>query len=203
MTAHSKSATHQAELATRDETAQFGFWVYLLSDVMIFGALFATFMILRHNTAGGPSAEEIFEPHYVLMQTMLLLASSFTCAVALLAARHEKLREMRYYLLATLALGAMFLLLELVEFYKLSAEGITWQTSAFLSSWFALVGTHGLHILIGLTWLATLLVHIRKARTLSPHMLRRLGLFGLFWHFLDLVWIAIFTIVYMFGVGGV
>lgn len=192
---HSPSA-----IVTQTETTRLGFWLYLLSDVMIFGALFATFMILRHNTAGGPSAEDIFEPPYVLLQTIALLLSSFTAALALLAARHSKLAHMRRYLYLTVVLGATFLLMELYEFAKLIVEGHTWQTSAFLSAFFTLVGVHGLHILVGLLWLGAFLYYYRL-RGMDHNMIRKLGLFVLFWHFLDLVWIWIFAIVYMFGVG--
>lgn len=191
------------ELAEREETTRFGFWIYLLSDVMIFGALFATYMILRHSTAGGPSIQDIVEPGYVLIQTMLLLTSSFTCAIALLTVKHKKIRTVQYYLSLTWLLGLMFLALEIVEFTKLYIEGHSWQASAFLSGFFALVGTHGLHIVVGLIWLTVMILVISKRQTINPHLARRLGLFGLFWHFLDLVWIFIFTIVYMFGVGGV
>lgn len=190
---------HAHELREREEVSRFGFWLYLLSDVMIFGALFATFMVLRHNTAAGPSASDIIEPPYVLLQTIVLLASSFTVAVALLAAKTGQLRDMRRFLWATLLLGALFLGLELKEFAVMVADGHSWRESAFLSSFFALVGTHGIHILIGLIWLSVWLYYYAK-RGLDKNMLRRLGLFALFWHFLDIVWIWVFTIVYMFGV---
>lgn len=200
----STEKTHlAAELQDRDETTRLGFWIYLLSDVMLFGALFATFMILRHGTADGPTIQDIVEPGYVLIQTMLLLASSFTCAIALLAFKYRKRAVARYHLIVTWMLGAMFLVLELLEFTKLYLEGHSWQASAFLSGFFALVGTHGLHILIGLIWLTVLIVVVYKKKTISSHTMRRLGLFGLFWHFLDLVWVFIFTIVYMFGAGGI
>ena len=188
------------QLAEQNDTVRFGFWIYLLTDVMLFGSLFATFMVLRHNTAGGPSAKDIIDPNFVLLQTLALLASSFTVAVALLAARHGKLRQMQSYLWATFVLGSIFLGMELYEFTHLVQAGHGWTTSAFLSSFFALVGTHGAHITVGLIWLVAWLAYFYK-RGLSPHMLRKLGLFSLFWHFLDIVWIWVFTIVYMFGVG--
>lgn len=192
------TAAHQAELREREEVSRFGFWIYLLSDVMIFGALFATFMVLRHNTAGGPAGVDIVNPPYVLLQTIALLASSFTAAVALLAAKTGHLRDMSRYLWATLILGAIFLGLEINEFVVMVADGHSWRESAFLSSFFTLVGTHGVHILVGLIWLSVWLYYYAK-RGLNEHMLRRLGLFVLFWHFLDIVWIWVFTIVYMFG----
>ncbi|HTK39559.1 MAG TPA: cytochrome c oxidase subunit 3 [Patescibacteria group bacterium] len=194
------SVSHPLEQMEKVEATRLGFWLYLLSDVMLFSALFATFMILRHNTAGGPAGVDIFSPPYVLLQTMALLISSFTAAVALSAANHRKRREAIRYLIATGVFGLVFLGMELMEFSKLVGEGHTWQVSAFLTGFFTLVGTHGLHITVGLIWLGTFLFTLRK-RLLDENMIRKLSLFTLFWHFLDLVWIWIFTIVYMFGVG--
>lgn len=184
----------------QEQTARLGFWLYILSDLMIFAALFATFMVLRHNVAGGPSGQDIFDPPFVLLQTIILLTSSFTIAMAVAAARHARWRDMKLYLISTGVLGATFLGLEIYEFVKLVSEGYTWQISAFLSSYFALVGTHGAHILIGLIWLVALYVLISR-RGMNDDRQRKLGLFSLFWHFLDIVWIFIFTIVYMFGIG--
>lgn len=187
-------------LHERRETAQLGFWIYILTDVMLFGALFATFMVLRHNTAGGPSSVDIVEPPYVLIQTIILLASTFTVALATLAAKYGRMAMMKLQLALTGLLGLGFLGLEVNEFAVLVAEGHSWQVSAFLSAFFALVGTHGMHILVGLIWLGTLWWAIHK-HGLTPHTERKLGLFALFWHFLDIVWIFIFAVVYMFGVG--
>ena len=178
----------------QEEVVRFGLWLYILSDVMVFASLFATFMILRHNVAGGPTSQEIFDPQFVLLQTIVLLTSSFTVAMATAAARYGKLRDMKIYLLATGVLGATFLGLEIYEFSKLVSEGYSWQISAFLSSFFALVGTHGAHILVGLIWLTALYVLISR-HGLNVDRQRKLGLFSLFWHFLDIVWIFIFTIV--------
>ncbi len=184
----------------KTETSRLGFWLYLLSDVMLFSALFATFMILRNSTAGGVSGADIFSPTYALVQTVALLGSSVTAAMALLAAQHKKSRgTVVGYLLATAVLGATFLGLELAEFSTLVNEGHSWQASAFLSSFFTLVGTHGLHISVGLLWLVVMLVRIMR-QGITTDTVRKLGLFGLFWHFLDLVWIWLFTIVYLFGV---
>lgn len=184
----------------QEDVARFGLWLYILSDVMLFASLFATFMILRHNVAGGPTSQEIFDPPFVLIQTIILLASSFTVALAVSAARYGRLRNMKVNLVATGVLGLAFLGMEIYEFSKLVHEGYSWHISAFLSSFFALVGTHGAHILVGLIWLTALYVLISR-RGLNPDRQRKLGLFGLFWHFLDIVWIFIFTIVYMFGIG--
>lgn len=192
--------SHLASKVEQEEVVRFGFWLYILSDIMIFGSLFATFMILRHNVVGGPSGQEIFDPPFVLLQTIVLLTSSFTVAMAVAAARHGKMRDMKTYLIATGLLGATFLGLEIYEFVKMVSEGHSWQISAFLSSYFALVGTHGAHILVGLIWLAALYVLIAR-RGMNVDRQRKLGLFSLFWHFLDIVWIFIFTIVYMFGIG--
>ncbi len=194
------SVAHPLRELEKIETTRLGFWLYLLSDVMLFSALFATFMILRHNTAGGPSGVDIFSPPYVLLQTMALLISSFTVAVAVSAAQHHKRKEAVRYLIATAVFGLIFLGMELLEFRNLLLEGHSWQDSAFLTSFFTLVGTHGLHITMGLIWLGVFLFSLQR-RVLDGNMIRKLGLFSLFWHFLDLVWIWIFTIVYMFGVG--
>ncbi len=181
-----------------DGSTTLGFWFYLMTDVMIFASLFATFMVLRHATAGGPGGPELFDMQLVLAETLVLLASSLFCGLAWLAFRHGKKNDFFMYLTATLVAGAIFLGIELYEFGKLLGEGHGWQASAFLTSYFSLVGTHGLHIAIGLLWGIVLFVAIKK-RGMTPHMLRKFGLFSLFWHFLDLVWIFIFTIVYVIG----
>lgn len=188
------------ELTERQSVEKLGFWIYVMSDIMLFGALFATFMVLRHSTAGGPSGRDLFDPSYVLIQTIALLASSFTAALALSAKKHGLVAQMKIQLVLTGILGLVFLGMELNEFRNLLIEGYSWQASAFLSSFFTLVGTHGLHITIGLLWLAVLIVLLYR-RGLTNAFGRKLELFVIFWHFLDIVWIGIFTIVYMFGVG--
>lgn len=192
--------SQQEHAQEQTDTIRLGLWIYIMTDVMLFGSLFATFIVLRHNTAGGPSGVDIIEPPYVLLQTLILLASSFTCALAVLAARHRKLAAMKLQLALTGLLGLSFLALEINEFVKLALEGHTWQVSAFLSAFFTLVGTHGMHILVGLIWLTVLWLVIAR-RGLTEHTERKLGLFALFWHFLDIVWIFIFAVVYMLGVG--
>jgi len=191
-----------AVLHNADATTRLGFWLYLLSDVMIFGSLFATYMVLRHNTAGGPSIHDIVEPSTVLLQTIALLASSFTAAMAQLALRFNKPKEFMQFVLATFGFGLFFLLMEIGEFRTLIDEGHSWQASAFLSAFFALVGTHGVHIAIGLLWLMVLVYRLRT-RGVDDNFKRKFGLFALFWHFLDIVWIWLFTIVYMFGAAGI
>lgn len=187
----------QANLALQKyEKAEFGFWLYLLTDIILFASLFATYMILRGNTAGGETAAEILDPSYALFETALLLTSSFTCGVASLALRFKRKRLAINLLVITLLLGLGFIVLELSEFVTLVHEGQSWQTSAFLSSFFTLVGTHGLHITIGLIWGSVMAFYIAKVGVTS-NSVRKFTLFSLFWHFLDLVWIFIFTIVYL------
>lgn len=192
----SKQLNHSQ--ATTDKSL-FGFWVYLMTDLVLFATLFATYVVLRNNTHNGPTSSDIFDMPFVLTETMLLLLSSFTVGIAMLAAYKRKLGVTLGFLFATFALGAAFLGMELYEFQHLVAEGYSWKESAFLSAFFTLVGAHGLHILVGLIWAGTLMVQIIK-RKFTTHTIRRLALFSLFWHFLDIVWIFIFTIVYLQGV---
>ena len=194
---HEVVMKHHEAAAT--ETTLFGFWVYLMTDCVLFASLFATFAVLRGNTFGGPSGAQLFSLPYVLTETFLLLVSSFAAGIALLAAHRGDRRTVFIALGLTFALGAAFLGMELSEFSRLVHDGNSWQRSGFLSAFFTLVGTHGLHIATGLLWLAVLVGGIVK-RGLTPSNLKRLTLFSLFWHFLDLVWIFIFTIVYLFGV---
>jgi cytochrome o ubiquinol oxidase subunit 3 len=176
-----------------------GFWVYLMTDCLLFASLFATFAVLRGATADGPSGKDIFELPMVLAETIILLASSFTCGLALLGIKSGNLRQIVIALGATYVLGVAFLTIELSEFAKLLSEGHGPRQSAFLSAFFTLVGTHGLHITVGLIWLVTLAAVLVR-RGLTAKVSRQLTLFGLFWHFLDLVWIFIFTVVYLMGV---
>lgn len=184
-------------LAQTKETL--GFWLYLMTDCLVFASLFATFAVLRGATAGGVGGSDIFSLPFVLVETMVLLASSFTVGMAVLAANADKRRRMLAWLAATGLLGATFLGMELWEFAALYQEGHVWTKSAFLSSYFGLVGTHGLHILAGLIWLAALFGHALK-HSLNERAKQRILYFSLFWHFLDVIWICIFTIVYLMGV---
>ncbi len=174
----------------------FGFWVYLMTDLVMFAALFATFAVLRNNTFGGPTGRDLFNLQFVLSETLILLSSSFTAGLALNAAHLNDKKKLIIWLLLTLLLGITFLGMELTEFSKLINEGNSWERSGFLSAFFTLVGTHGLHIAAGLLWLIVLLVNIFK-HNLNKAIIRKLTLFSLFWHFLDIVWIFIFTIVYL------
>lgn len=183
----------------KDDKAIFGFWVYLMTDLIMFGALFATYAVLQGNTFGGPSGRTLFDLNGALAETIILLASSFTCGLAMLGVRRANKKQAIGWFSATLALGLTFLTLELNEFSRLVASGNGPQRSAFLSSFFTLVGAHGLHITIGLLWLVVALVQIKRLG-LSEHTVSKLERFALFWHFLDIVWIFIFTVVYLMGV---
>lgn len=176
-----------------------GFWIYLMTDCILFASLFATFMVLRGATAGGPSGQELFELPFVLAETMVLLLSSLASGLALLSAHAGQKANTLRWLAVTGLLGALFLGMELYEFQALLAEGHSWTRSAFLSSYFGLVGTHGLHIFVGLTWLLGTWLYIYK-RGLEGRLMSRLTMFTMFWHFLDIVWVGIFTIVYLLGV---
>jgi cytochrome o ubiquinol oxidase subunit 3 len=181
-----------------DAKSLFGFWVYLMTDIVLFATLFATFLVLRDSTAGGPSGSELFSMPFVLAETLILLTSSFTAGMAMLAVyKKNRSGTLRWFSL-TFILGAVFLALELSEFYNLVHEGYGWQASAFLSAFFTLVGTHGLHITFGLIWMATLMFKLYRSG-FAHNSIKRLTMLSLFWHFLDIVWIFIFTIVYLFG----
>jgi cytochrome o ubiquinol oxidase subunit 3 len=176
-----------------------GFWIYLMTDCILFASVFATFAVLRNATAGGPSGKEIFELPYVAVETALLLVSSLTYGLAMIAMEANKLKSVFTWLILTGLCGLGFLGMEVNEFAKLIHEGAGPDRSAFLSSFFTLVGTHGLHVTCGMIWLVTMLVHLKR-RGLSPANRIRLMELSLFWHFLDIIWIGVFTVVYLMGV---
>lgn len=190
--------THLAEKFT-DYKTSLGFWIYLMTDCILFASLFATYVVLLPGTAGGPGPSDIFQMPMVLVETLILLVSSFTCGLAMIALHKNKPRQVVAWLAATYILGVAFLTIELTEFTTLLADGHSWQASAFLSAFFVLVGTHGLHIFVGLLWLLVMATVVLR-RGLTGKVRRQLGLFAMFWHFLDLVWIFIFTVVYLMGV---
>jgi cytochrome o ubiquinol oxidase subunit 3 len=181
------------------EKTIFGFWIYLMTDCVLFASLFAAFAVLRHNTFGGPGGEDIFSLPFVLAETLILLTSSFCCGLGILFARENKKNLVLLLFGLTFLLGAAFLTLELNEFHKLAAEGNSWRRSGFLSAFFTLVGTHGAHITAGLIWISVMLYRVQLSG-LTALNVKRLTMLSLFWHFLDIVWIFIFTIVYMMGV---
>jgi cytochrome o ubiquinol oxidase subunit 3 len=174
----------------------YGFWLFLLSDILIFAALFATYAVLSGETAGGPSGAMLFDKKHVFIETACLLASSFTCGLSALAIRRLDTMWAYVWMAATFLLGAVFLKLEVSEFSAMIGSGNGPSRSAFLSGFFALVGTHGIHVTVGLFWLGVMGLQIATLG-LSPMVRRRLFCFGLFWHALDIVWVGVFTIVYL------
>lgn len=193
------SVERRAEIRGADEKTLFGFWAYIMTDCVLFASLFATYAVMHTHTFGGPGGNRLFELHGVLAETLILLTSSFTCGLAMLAVHLKRKWQTLFWLLLTFVLGIAFLALELTEFRHLVHEGNSWTRSGFLSSFFTLVGTHGLHITVGLCWLLTMMFKIARSG-FSRATVRRLTMFSLFWHFLDVVWIFIFTVVYLLGV---
>jgi cytochrome o ubiquinol oxidase subunit 3 len=184
--------------ANSEEKALFGFWTYIMTDFILFASLFATFAVLRNNTAGGPDGRELFSMPFVLTETLILLTSSFTCGLGLLAAHRQNRNKVLQWFGITFLLGLAFLTMELSEFTHLYNEGNSWQRSGFLSAFFTLVGTHGLHITAGLLWMAVLMYKLVR-QTKAQNMIKKLTMLALFWHFLDIIWIFIFSIVYLMG----
>ncbi|MES2971783.1 MAG: cytochrome o ubiquinol oxidase subunit III [Patescibacteria group bacterium] len=195
ITNHETSHQEDHEAAANDRV-MFGFWVYLMTDLLMFAVLFAVYAVLNGRTFGGESGRELFSLPLALAETLILLTSSFTCGIGMIAARRNNKAQTLMWFGITFALGLAFLSLELKEFAELIHEGHTLRSNAFLSSFFVLVGTHGLHITSGLLWMAITLVYVMK-RGLNSHMVRKLAMLSLFWHFLDIVWIFIFTVVYL------
>ncbi len=181
------------------DTSLFGFWIYLMTDCVLFASLFATYAVLRGNTYDGPLPAAIISLPTAMAETLLLLTSSFTSGMGLIAVRKKLRSAATIWYTATFLLGAAFLTLELREFHQLVSEGNSWRTSGFLSAFFTLLGTHGLHIAVGLLWLIVLLVFMWRNK-ITNSLLKKFQYFGLFWHFLDIIWIFIFTIVYLMGV---
>jgi cytochrome o ubiquinol oxidase subunit 3 len=176
-----------------------GFWLYLMSDCLVFAVLFAVYAVLGRSYAAGPSGADLFELPVVATDTALLLLSSITYGFAMIAMQHGKKQALLAWLAITGLLGLGFLSLELSEFAHLIHEGAGPGRSAFLSSFFTLVGTHGLHVAFGTLWLVTLMVQVSR-RGLIPQNRRRVMCLSMFWHFLDVVWIGVFTFVYLMGV---
>jgi cytochrome o ubiquinol oxidase subunit III len=176
-----------------------GFWMYLMTDCILFAALFTTYAVLHNSTFGGPSSRDLFSLSTAFTETMILLGSSVMCGLGMLSALKSKKKQVLAWFAATFVLGASFIAMELHEFRHLVQEGNSWQRSAFLSSFFTLVGTHGLHVSIGLLWMVVVMVQVFLVG-ITIETFRRLVVFSLFWHFLDLVWIFIFTFVYLMGV---
>ncbi|WP_193725901.1 cytochrome o ubiquinol oxidase subunit III [Xanthomonas arboricola] len=176
----------------------FGFWVYLMSDCLLFAGLFATYAVLSGATVDGPTAKELFDLKFVLVETFLLLFSSLSFGFAMIAAHKRKMGGLYGWLAVTALLGIGFLCMEIWEFNHLIHEGAGPGRSAFLSAFFTLVGTHGLHVASGLLWMAVLVIQISK-HGLTARNSTRLACLSLFWHFLDIIWIGVFTVVYLLG----
>lgn len=182
--------------AEASDSKVFGFWLYLMTDLIIFAALFACFIVLHGNTFDGPSLKELYHMPSVLAETLILLTSSFTCALGMIAVHLQSKKWAISWFAITFLLGASFLCLELLEFAEFIEKGASWRRSASLSSFFTLVGTHGTHIFFGLIWMVVMMFRIALRPLSDHHSVSRIFRMALFWHFLDLVWIFIFTVVY-------
>jgi cytochrome o ubiquinol oxidase subunit III len=185
--------------ASKRIVVAYGFWIFLLSDVVMFSALFASYAVLMHAAADGPTSHELFHQVNVAIETACLLASSYTCGLMSLAVNSRRRLVVYLFAAVTFLLGAAFLNLEIREFAAMIARGATPQRSAFLSAFFTLVGCHGLHVTAGLIWLVVMMAQI-AVKGFRPNVERRLLCFALFWHTLDIVWVWLFTVVYLMGV---
>lgn len=193
---HALTPSQMSHAEESDDRTMFGFWLYIMTDLLMFAVLFAVFAVLRDSTNKGPGATDLLSMDLALVNTLLLLTSSFTVGIGMLAAWKKNKNQAMAWFGATFLLGLAFVGVELFEFYELVHAGHTMQASAFLSSFFILLGSHGLHIISGLIWVAVTLFYINK-RGLTDSNVRKLALISLFWHFLDIVWIFIFSVVYL------
>jgi len=197
--AHSEHHAHDHE-HDHESLKTFGFWIFLITDCILFGSLFATYIVLHHNTNGGPTAEELFKMPGIIAETFILLTSSFTSGLAVLGMHKGNTKQLIGWLIVTILLGASFITLEVTEFYSMVMhEHATISTSAFLSGFFVLVGTHGLHVSVGLVWMIGLIFQLSR-RGITAVTKRKVEVISLYWHFLDVVWIFVFTVVYLMGV---
>ena len=194
---HHELLAHHEHEATANQ--DMGFWLYLMSDLVIFAVLFATYFVLSEGFAGGPTGRELFDLSFVLIETLLLLLSSATCGLAMLAMHEGKRQQLLIWLAVTFLFGSGFIAMEIHEFYILVEEGNGPRRSAFLSAFFTLVGTHGLHVASGLLWMALAMIQV-VTKGLTEPVRSRLMRLSMFWHFLDIVWVAVFTNVYLLGV---
>jgi cytochrome o ubiquinol oxidase subunit 3 len=198
--ADTPASTGEAGPAAKRIVVAYGFWIFLLSDIVMFSALFAAYAVLIRAAAGGPTGVELFNQGSVAIETACLLASSYTCGMMSLAVNARRRGATYLFALLTFVLGAAFLTLEIREFAEMIAHGASPQRSAFLSAFFTLVGCHGLHVTAGLVWLVVMMAQL-AVKGLRPTVERRLVCFALFWHALDIVWVWLFTVVYLMGVG--
>jgi cytochrome o ubiquinol oxidase subunit III len=177
----------------------FGFWLYILTDFMLFAALFATYAVLSKSTFGGPTARELFNLSFVFVQTLILLMCSLSSGLASAAAHRKEKQWASLYFGITFLLGIVFLCMEMTDFHRLSVAGNGWNQSAFLSAYFTLLGTHVIHIIIAILWIPILLILLWREEGVSLTSMRRFACLKMFWQFLNIVWIFIFTIVYLLG----
>ena len=199
--AHTSGTVYREEYEHPDTVANqaFGFWIYLMTDLILFAAIFATYAVLAHSYAGGPSGKDLFDLHYTFGETMLLLFSSATYGMAVLAMYKGRKNRVLVWLAVTFVLGLGFISMEINEFYHMILDGNGPQRSGFLSAFFTLVGTHGAHVSFGLIWMAVMVIQLISKGLTTPVQSRLMRL-SMFWHFLDIVWIGVFTIVYLMGV---
>lgn len=181
-----------------DSKNVFGFWIYIMTDCILFASLFAVYAVLHTHTFGGLHAKELFSLSFVLKETLLLLTSSYTYGLAMLARNNKSRSSVTSWMWVTFVLGFCFIAMELYEFHNLYLEGHLWSKNAFLSSFFTLVATHGIHVTVGLIWMIGLIFQI-NIHGLTPTTKIKLSCLGLFWHFLDIVWIFVFSVVYLMG----
>jgi cytochrome o ubiquinol oxidase subunit 3 len=191
-------ASSEAGPAPKRIVVAYGFWIFLLSDIVMFSALFAAFAVLMRATAGGPAGAQLFSQVSAAIETACLLASSYTCGLMSLSASSRRRSATYFFAAVTFVLGAAFLALEIREFADMIARGATPQRSAFLSAFFTLVGCHGLHVATGLVWLVVMMAQV-ASKGFRAAVERRLLCFALFWHALDIIWVWLFTVVYLMG----
>lgn len=196
MQAHAITMNEHHHAAENDATDVFGFWLYIMTDCILFGCLFATYIVL--NISHGPVLKEHVDLSDVLIETFFLLFSNFTFCLAMLSLNQNHLRRVQFWLLITFLLGASFVFLEVKEFIHMAGEGFRWDVSGHASAFFTLVGTHGFHVSCGLIWILFMIFQLPLFK-ITHIMRRRMTYLGLFWNFLDIVWIFVFTIVYLMG----
>jgi cytochrome o ubiquinol oxidase subunit 3 len=195
---HNNAILAEAHHHDSDSTDVFGFWLYILTDCILFGCLFATFLVLNNPGHIGPALKNHINLQDVLIETFLLLVSNLTFCFAILNLYQDKIRKVQLWLGMTFLLGAGFILFEVTEFVHMANEGFRWDVSGAISSFFTLVGTHGLHVSFGLLWILVMIIQLPLIQ-LNHVQRRRMTYLGLFWNFLDIVWIFVFTIVYLMG----
>lgn len=192
-------ASRSSKVRSDSGTNNLGMWIYLMTDCLLFGSFFAAYAVLRKSSFGGATEQELFNVNFVFIETLVLLLSSYCAGMGILSLKSGFKNRASLWFVALFTLGLIFLGMEFFEFRSLVLEGHSWRSSAFLSSYFSLVGLHGLHILSGLIWLAILMIRI-KVHGLSTKLINSISVFAMFWHFLDVVWVGIFTVVYLVGV---